>query len=143
MNEEKTRFTTNPFGTKPISTLKIVKKIRKDKLINALANNLSIEFDFSKSTTVLLTEILIEVFNEPKNLMFLSYKKTTLSRPTFYKAVEALESKKMIFPAEAPGMYWLNPVLTFNKKFTVIKEYIVSENEDDIKEEYKVSVIDV
>jgi hypothetical protein len=131
MNEEKTRFITNPFSTKPISTIKSIKKIKKEDIVYALSYHLSIEFGFSNSTSILLTEILNEIFKEPKKMIFLSYKKTTLSRPTFYKAIEALVSKEMILPAEAPGMYWLNPVLSFSKKLTIIKEYTV----EDVDEE--------
>jgi hypothetical protein len=133
MNTEKTRFTKNPFSNKPISTIKSVKKIKKEDIVYALSYHLSIEFGFSTSTSILLTDILSEIFNEPKNLIFLSYKKTSLSRPTFYKAIEALVSKEMILPAEAPGMYWLNPVLSFSEnKLTIIKEYTVGVSEEQL-----------
>jgi putative sterol carrier protein len=106
--------------------------VEKKQFVKMFGAGISLLNELDKSATKLFIEVLEQVQdNQGTDLLFLNYKKTTLSRPTFYKAVAVLIERKLLAQAEAPGMYWLNPVFLWNgNRLRFVQEFVKKEEKE-------------
>jgi hypothetical protein len=106
--------------------------VEKKQFVKMFGAGISLLNELDKSATKLFIEVLEQVQeNQGTDLLFLNYKKTSLSRPTFYKAVALLIERKLLAQAEAPGMYWLNPVFLWNgNRLRFVQEFVKKEEKE-------------
>ena len=104
--------------------------VEKKQFVKLFGAGIALMNDLDKSSTKLFIEILTYVQNNKgTDLIFINQSKTSLSRPTFYKAINQLIEKKLIALGEAPGMYWLNPIFLWNgNRLRFVQEFVKEES---------------